>query len=88
VEDIGVISKGKDARSRRIGSQQVLGPDDGVFRPGLEMMTMQAMDEDDALGKSKAIWYIDGNLTYSTVAPSGSQSVCSPAITWLTTVAI
>jgi hypothetical protein len=23
-------------------------------------MTMQAMDEDDALDKSKAIWYIDG----------------------------
>ena len=60
MEDIGVISKSKDARSRRVGSQQVLGPDDGTFRLGLEMMTMQAMDEDDALGKSKAIWYING----------------------------
>jgi hypothetical protein len=60
VEDIGVISKGKDARSRRIGSQQVLGPDDGAFRPGLEVMTVQAMDEDDAFGESKAIWHIDG----------------------------
>jgi hypothetical protein len=35
VEDIGIISKSKDARSRRVGSQQVLGPDDGAFRPGL-----------------------------------------------------
>lgn len=60
MEDIGGIPKGKDARSRRVGSQQVLGPDDGAFRPGLEVMTMQAMDEDDALGKSKAIWYIYG----------------------------
>jgi hypothetical protein len=60
VEDIGVISKSKDARSRRVGSQQVLGPDDGAFRPGLEVVAVQAMDEDDALGKSKPIWYIYG----------------------------
>ena len=60
MEDIGIISKGKDARSWRVGSQQVLGPDNEIFRPGLQVMTVQAMDEDDALGKSKAIWYIDG----------------------------
>jgi hypothetical protein len=59
VKDIGIISKGKDARSGRVGSQQVLGPDDETFRPRLQVMTVQAMDEDDALGKSKAIWYID-----------------------------
>ena len=60
MEDIGVISKGKDARSRRIGGQQVLGPDDGAFRPGLQVMTVQAMDEDDAFGQLKAIWFING----------------------------
>jgi hypothetical protein len=72
VEDIGVISKGKDARSRRIGSQQVLGPGDGAFRPGLEVMTVQAMDEDDAFGESKSNLAHRRDLTYSTVAPSGS----------------
>ena len=60
MEDIGVISKGKDARSRRISGQKVLRPDDRAFRPGLEVMAVQAVDEDDAFGESKAIWYLDG----------------------------